>query len=109
MRGSRESSGVKPIPLEKNFQKKVLAKLKTLPNTWFYKASDRVKNGIPDIIACVNGRFVAMELKRSKGFPLTPLQRHTLENIRKAEGWGLEVNPQNWDDVFSSLETLASQ
>lgn len=35
----------------------------------FYKASDRYHKGISDVICCVNGRFVAIELKADKGKP----------------------------------------
>lgn len=41
--------------------------------------------GIPDIIACVDGRFVALEVKTPTG-RLTELQRGTLAKIRAAGG-----------------------
>ena len=41
--------------------------------------------GIPDIIACVNGRFVAFEVKTKTG-RLSKLQEVTLGRIRDAGG-----------------------
>jgi hypothetical protein len=41
--------------------------------------------GLPDIIACVDGRFVGLEVKTPVG-KLTALQRATLERIRAAGG-----------------------
>lgn len=41
--------------------------------------------GIPDIIVCYKGRFIALEVKVGKNTP-TKLQAITLERIRKAGG-----------------------
>jgi Holliday junction resolvase len=41
--------------------------------------------GIPDIICCYKGRFVALEVKRSDGQP-TKLQLKTIRDIRRAGG-----------------------
>lgn len=93
--------------LEKTFQAKVNRDLKKLRNTWFYKASDRVKSGIPDMIACVNGYFVALELKRGEGFKATPLQEYTLEQIRNANGSATVCYPENWDEIFIALVAMS--
>lgn len=93
--------------LEKNFQASVQKRLKTLPDTWFYKASDRVRSGIPDIILCVGGIFVAMELKRTEHDKATPLQKHTLELIDKSGGYAWVVNPSNWEEIWLTLSNLA--
>lgn len=45
--------------------------------------------GIPDILACVNGRFVAIEGKRDKKKSATDLQKLTLREIRAAGGIGV--------------------
>lgn len=90
-------------PLESVFQRKVVKKLKSLKNTWFFKASDRVRSGIPDIICSVNGHFVAMELKRDDKEKPTPLQLHTLTKIVESNAIGLVVTPENWDEVWEML------
>jgi hypothetical protein len=81
--------------------------LKKLPRTWAFHPSDRAKKGIPDDILCVNGSFVAFENKRSASEKLTPLQKHTLEEIKKAGGTVFEANPENWDEIFEQLMELA--
>lgn len=43
------------------------------------------RNGIPDILACHHGRFIAIECKSPTGNP-TPLQLHELDRIRTAGG-----------------------
>lgn len=41
--------------------------------------------GVPDLLCCCDGRFVAFEAKRPGEEP-TPLQLYTLDEIRKAGG-----------------------
>lgn len=53
----------------------------------FYKASDRYHKGISDIICCINGRFVAIELKADEGAP-SAHQLLFLKNIREVGGIG---------------------
>jgi hypothetical protein len=99
---------MKPLrPLEKTFQAKVVRKLKTLKNCWFYKSSDRLRSGIPDIIASIDGKFVAMELKRDEKSKPTPLQKHTIEKINESHGEAMVVTPENFDDVWEHLQDLA--
>ena len=46
--------------------------------------------GVPDIIACINGRFVAFEVKTETG-KLTKLQEITMQKIRNAKGQAFKV------------------
>lgn len=59
--------------------------LKMQKDTWFYKASDRYTSGIPDIIACVNGKFVAIELK-GDGYHPTAVQTMKIGKIMSSGG-----------------------
>ena len=43
------------------------------------------RRGVPDLIACLDGQFLALEVKRP-GLEPTPLQARTLARIRLAEG-----------------------
>jgi Holliday junction resolvase len=95
------------IQSEASFQRRVLRNLKELPNAWVYKAADRVKRGIPDLILCVRGQFLAIELKRDKCFA-TPLQQHTLDQIRFAGGITWEATPTSWPDLFDQLWKFAN-
>lgn len=56
-----------------------------LPATYGYG-----KSGTPDIIACVNGNFVGIEVKREGAKP-TKLQERRIKQIQEAGGiaiWG---------------------
>ena len=70
---------------ETRLKAKVLKYLSTLDNVWVYKSSDKFRSGIPDILICDNGAFVAIELKTRYG-NLSKLQKYELNRIDKAGG-----------------------
>lgn len=43
------------------------------------------KIGVPDLLCCINGRFVGIEVKTNKGI-VSSLQIVQIERINKAEG-----------------------
>jgi Holliday junction resolvase len=47
--------------------------------------------GIPDILACYRGRFIAFECKRAAGLPASKLQEWTMKQIRRAGGVALLI------------------
>ena len=61
--------------------------LQTIPNLFFWKehGGQFGTAGIPDLIVCYKGRFIALEVKRPGGKP-TLLQKITLNKIEKAKG-----------------------
>ena len=61
--------------------------LKTIPNIFYWKehGGQFGTAGIPDLIICYKGRFIALEVKRPGGKP-TLLQKITLNKIEKAKG-----------------------
>lgn len=89
------------------FQARVRKRLKELPNLWFFKASERSLAGIPDLILCINGIFVGLELKRDEKAKASRLQSHTLELINRAGGLGVVVHPGNFAKVLGTLKVLS--
>jgi penicillin-binding protein-related factor A (putative recombinase) len=77
----------KKPPLESAVVKKTLEKLRLRGGFWFkIHGTPFQLAGIPDIIGCYHGRFIAFEAKRdSKGRP-TPLQAFQIKKIRAAGG-----------------------
>ena len=57
------------------------------------------RSGVPDIIACMRGRFLAIECKAGAG-KLTPLQSRELALIEEAGGLAYVSN----EDSIESLE-----
>jgi len=65
--------------------------------------------GIPDIIACIHGRFVAFEVKTPGGRgtapgKLTKLQEITIQKIKDAKGQAFKVTSAA--EVAAILKTL---
>lgn len=59
--------------------------------------------GIPDIIACYNGLFVAFECKANGNKP-TALQQREIDTIRKARGIAFVVDENNVDEIKELLQ-----
>lgn len=72
---------------ERDIVAAILRLLKKTPRCFCWKEHGGLYGtaGIPDIIACVDGRFVAFEVKTETG-RLTKLQEVTLGRIRDAGG-----------------------
>ena len=89
---------------EKLFENKI-KKFLTEQDVWFVKffANNFTRSGIPDILACVNGRFVAIEVKSDKGKP-SVLQLRQVELIKKSNGIALILYPKDFEQ-FKNLIT----
>jgi hypothetical protein len=73
--------------LEKDIVNSILKYLKTLPECFAWKehGGQYGTAGLPDIIVCYRGKFVAFEVKTPSG-KLTTLQEITLRKINDAKG-----------------------
>lgn len=91
---------------EKTFENKIKKCLKD-NGCWYVKyfANRMTKSGIPDILACVNGFFVAIEVKASNGKP-SELQLYHRDEIRKAKGMSIIIYPEQWDDFKLLIQDL---
>ena len=61
--------------------------------------------GIPDIICCFKGRFIAIECKAGKG-TTTALQDRELAAIRTAGGMAMVVNENNLLELKEKLQWM---
>ena len=77
---------------ESDIVKAIMKYLKSVPRCFCWKEHGGMYGtaGIPDIIACINGRYVAFEVKTETG-KLTKLQEITLQKIRDAKGQAFKV------------------
>ncbi len=69
---------------EQQLQKKILDYIKSIGG-YARKVSNANRNGTPDIIACIEGKFYAFECKVERNIP-TQLQIYNIDQIRKAGG-----------------------
>lgn len=63
------------------------------------------RSGIPDIVACYRGNFVAIECKAGANRP-TALQEQEMRKINSAQGVALWVNEKTINDVTKLLDTI---
>ena len=70
---------------ESKIQAKIMLYLKACPDTYAFKVMKASTNGVPDIIACVQGKFIALEVKSEKGRP-SKLQIVAQRRIKEAGG-----------------------
>ena len=61
--------------------------------------------GVPDLICCVNGYFLAIECKAGKG-KTTTLQDREIAAITKAGGVAVVVNETNVSDLDHIIDTI---
>jgi Holliday junction resolvase len=91
---------------EKNFENKIKKFLKDR-GCWYVKyfANRNTRAGIPDILACVNGRFVAIEVKAENGKP-TELQKWNVEQIKSSGGIAMILYPQDWERFAAMIDEV---
>lgn len=91
---------------EKNFEEKIKRYLES-KNCWFVKffANRMTKVGVPDLLACVNGFFVAIEVKASNGRP-SELQLYNRRKIRESGGISIILYPEQFEDFKLLIDDL---
>ena len=63
------------------------------------------KSGVPDIIACYKGKFIAIECKAGKNTP-TLLQLRNIENIKRNNGLAIVVNEDNIEALLALVKEI---
>jgi len=90
---------------EKKVKQRAVAQLKTMGAYYFYPVTGGYgSSGVPDIVCCLNGRFIGIECKAGKG-KTTALQEKNLSEIRAAGGVALVVNEENVDQLTQLLKS----
>jgi Holliday junction resolvase len=91
--------------LEKDIVSAILRYLKTVPMSFVWKEHGGMYGtaGLPDIIACINGRFVAFEVKTPSG-RLTKIQEITIAKIKAAKGEAFKVT--SVEDVKNIIKSF---
>jgi hypothetical protein len=87
---------------ETKFKERVLKDLKALSCSWVLKTQERSRRGVPDIIACLNGGFCAIELKDT-GKKADMLQDITLKRICQAKGVSIVSTPERWEMHYDAI------
>ena len=90
---------------EKTITNQILKHLKSLPECFAFKEHGGLygTSGIPDIIVCYKGKFVAFEVKTENG-KLSKLQEVTIRKIQSAQGLTFKVT--SLDEVKTILKEV---
>lgn len=92
---------------EKTFENKIKKFLESR-DAWFVKywaGAQYTKSGIPDILVCVNGYFVGIEVKAQNGKP-SEIQLHNIRKINDAGGFGFVLYPSKFEDFKNFVDGL---
>ncbi len=90
---------------ESDIVRAILKYLKTVPDCFCWKEHGGMYGtaGIPDIIFCYRGKFMAFEVKTEKG-RTTALQESVINKIQKCGGKVVVV--RSVDEVKTALEEM---
>lgn len=100
---------------ESKFQHKITERFDKLirhgkPLYYFVKEAGSIR-GIPDLVLCANGQFMAWEVKTSqeearRSSGRIVLQKYTVDRIQRAHGSAMIVYPENLEEAFELLEVF---
>ena len=93
---------------EKQFEKQVKEFLNDR-GCWVLKtwSNGIQREGVPDLLVCCDGVFVAVELKAATGKP-SALQIWNIEQIRAAGGVGIVLYPDQFENFKHMISLLQS-
>jgi len=96
--------------LERDFAKKVVNWLQKNNIYYFKKPQGKftTRKGIADIIICIDGQFIALELKTDKGW-ISPEQYKEKIAVKNAGGVYIIARPKTWCDIKRWLLRLTGK
>lgn len=92
---------------EKTFENKIKKYLESR-GAWFVKywaGAQYTKSGIPDILACIKGYFVGIEVKAPNGKP-SEIQLYKVRAINAAGGFAFVLYPSKFAEFKEFVEGL---
>ncbi len=91
---------------EKNYENRI-KKYLTEQGVWFVKffGNGFTKSGICDLLCCVNGHFLGIEVKAENGKP-SQLQIYNIEKIRESGGHAVIVKPSQFEELKQLIQEL---
>jgi Holliday junction resolvase len=91
---------------EAKVKAKIVKQLKALGAYYFAPiGGPYAKSGVPDIIICFRGKFIAIECKAGNN-KCTTLQRMNLDAIKEAGGIAVVINEENVETVSNILSSI---
>jgi Holliday junction resolvase len=94
---------------EAKVKAQVIKQLKELGAYYFSPVTGGYgRSGVPDLVACLNGKFVGIECKAGKGVT-TALQDKNLAAIRASGGTAIVINEDNVASLTAILKIMELQ
>ena len=91
---------------ESKVKAKIIKQLKAVGAYYFAPiGGPYAKSGVPDLIICFRGKFIAIEAKSGNN-KCTTLQRINLEQIKEQGGIAVVVNEENVETVTDILNFI---
>jgi len=92
--------------LERDYQKKLITKLKTLfPGCVVLKNDAQLKQGIPDLLILFKDKWAALEVKKSGSASHRPNQDYNVKRMAKMS-YASFIFPENEEEVLKKLEEV---
>ena len=92
------------MALESQFQAKLIRDLKQLfPGCYVTKNDSGYIQGFPDLLILYNGRWAALECKRSAKSSVQPNQRYYIDELN-GMSFAAFVYPENREEVLHDLQ-----
>lgn len=93
---------------EKQFENRIKNFLKK-ENCYYFKfwGTMYTRAGVPDLIACVDGWFVGIEVKSDVGKP-SEIQKVNIEEIHQCKGFAVVVHPEEFDQLKEMIIAIKS-
>lgn len=66
------------------------------------------RSGVPDILVCHRGTFIAIEVKATEKKLPTKLQQHELFKVQKAGGWACVIHATNLLDLEGLMSSITA-
>lgn len=97
-------------PLESNLVNKVKTFIRDeyKRNAWLLKTAGNAsqRSGIPDILCCINGTFIAIETKREDGSG-RPSKQQIIECKKITMAGGYAIISDNFDEIKNFIKSVA--
>lgn len=88
---------------EKDYENKIKKFIESVGGWWVkFHGNAFTRDGVPDLLCCINGKFLAIEVKRDDGEP-SKIQLHEIEEIKKAGGFAGVYYPKDFDRLKEEI------
>lgn len=61
------------------------------------------RSGVPDLLICYKGQFIALEVKAENGHP-SDLQLYNIQKLNEAGAIAMVIYPKDWEDFKERME-----